>query len=216
MKRLSSAEYYPILLNIQRKKCIVVGGGEVALRKVRTLLEAGAAVLVIAPTPCSELIALAQDKTIDVLYRNYQPGDLKGAFAVVSATSEAEVNEKVASEAERRGILVNVVDNPEQSNFIVPSTLRRGDLTIAVSTAGKSPALARKIRTRLEADFGAESASLIALISEVRSELKQQGITVDSDTWQDTLDLDWLIRMIRTGQSDKAKATLLKNLKKPR
>jgi len=209
-----SSSYYPIFLNIHQKKCIVVGGGEVARRKVRALLERGAIVQVIAPTLDSELSHLANNNTITVLQRNYEPGDLKDALIVIAATTEAETNRKVAMEAKRRGILVNVVDNPEQSDFIVPSCLHRGDLTIAIATAGKSPALARKIRTRLESDFGKEYVSLVKLIGEVRSELKRRRVKVNASIWQDALDLDQLIKMVRAGQYEKAKATLLNNMEK--
>lgn len=209
-----SSSYYPIFLNIHQKKCIVVGGGEVARRKVRALLERGAIVQVIAPTLDSELSHLANNNTITALQRNYEPGDLKDALIVIAATTKAETNRKVAMEAKRRGILVNVVDDREQSDFIVPSCLHRGDLTIAVATAGKSPALARKIRTRLESDFGKEYVSLVKLIGEVRSELKRRRVKVNASTWQDALDLNRLTEMIRAGQGEQAKATLLNNLEK--
>jgi len=209
-----SSSYYPIFLNIHQKKCIVVGGGEVARRKVRALLERGAIVQVIAPILDPELSHLANNNTITVLQRNYEPGDLKDTLIVIAATTEAETNRKVAMEAKRQGILVNVVDNPEQSDFIVPSCLHRGDLTIAIATAGKSPALARKIRTRLESDFGKEYVSLVKLIGEVRSELKRRRVKVNASIWQDALDLDQLIKMVRAGQGEQAKATLLNNLEK--
>ncbi|HUV55982.1 MAG TPA: bifunctional precorrin-2 dehydrogenase/sirohydrochlorin ferrochelatase [Dehalococcoidales bacterium] len=214
MKRLNPSVYYPVFLNIYQKKCIVVGGGEVALRKVRALLEQGATVQVIAPTLSSELSHLADSNTITVLPRNYEPGDLKNARIIIAATTETETNRRVAMEAKRRGILVNVVDDPEHSDFIVPSCIHRGDLTIAISTAGKSPALARKIRTRLESDFGKEYLSLVKLIGEVRSELKRRRVKVNATIWQDALDLDQLIEMVRAGQIEKAKTTLLNNLEK--
>lgn len=216
MKRLHPLSYYPIFLNIYQKKCIVVGGGEVALRKVRALLEGRANVQVVAPTLCSELSCLAESKAINVLLRSFEPGDLKDASIAIAATTETETNKRVATEAKRQGILINVVDDPEQSDFIVPSCLHRGELTIAVSTAGKSPALARKIRIRLESDFGEEYASVVDLIGEVRSQLKQRGVTVNKNAWQDALDLDWLLEMVRAGQGKKAKATLLNNLERLR
>ncbi len=208
--------YFPIFLGLSGKRCVVVGGGEVALRKVRALLEHEAEVKVISPKLCPELAQMAEKKIIQVLPRVYDHGDLEGAFMVIAATDDGMINRKVADEARQRGVLVNVVDDPEQSAFIVPSYLRRGALTIAVSTAGKSPALARKIRTRLEKDFGAEYASLAIIASEVRSELKQQGIKVNGDTWQEAIDLDALTQMLKAGQSEKAKATLLTNLERLR
>ena len=204
--------YYPVFLNVRGKRCVVVGGGEVALRKAEVLLEYGAVVEVVSPTLCPELIQLAEAKVISVLSKDCEPGDLKGAFMVITATAESNTNKEIASEAKRQKILVNVVDNAEQSDFIIPSCLHRGDLSIAVSTAGKSPALARKVRTSLEQYFGEEYASLTDLIGEVRSELKEKGITVSSDDWQKALDLDLFIKLLQTGQREKAKATLLDNL----
>ena len=208
--------YYPIFLNIRGKRCVVVGGGAVALRKVKALLEHEASVEVISPELCPELSQLAKSRAIQVLQRNYNGGDLQGVFIAIAATDDGEINNKVAEEARAKGVLVNVVDDSEHSDFIVPSQLRRGDITIAVSTAGKSPALARKIRTRLEKDFGTEYASLALLVDEVRSELKRQGIKINGYGWQEAIDLDVLIELLRAGQNEKAKATLLANLERLR
>jgi len=190
----------------------VVGGGRVALRKVKMLLEHGAKVQVISPTLCTELSQLNVARTISVLHKEYEYGDLRDAFVVITATADKDTNQKVVDEARQQNTLVNVVDSPEQSDFIVPSYLRRGDLTIAISTAGKSPALARKIRTKLEKDFGEDYNSLTALIEEVRSELKKRAVKVSGDDWQKALDLDLLVELLRTGEREKAKATLLANL----
>ena len=206
--------YYPIFMNIRGKKCVVAGGGEVALRKVKTLLEHGASVTVISPDLCSELGQLAESGEISVLQRNYRAGDLQDAVIAIVATNDSNTNLEVVKEARRKAVLVNVVDDAESSDFIVPSYMRRGDVTIAVSTAGRSPALARKIRTRLEKDFGDEYASLALLIDEVRTEVKRQGIKVDGNAWQEALDLDLLSDLLRRGDNEKAKATLLSNLKK--
>lgn len=217
MKRRNQVPpYYPIFLNIRGKRCVVVGGGLVALRKVKALLEHEASVKVISPELCPELSQLAKSRAIQVLQKNYNGGDLQGAFIAIAATDDGEINNKVAEEARAKGVLVNVVDDSEHSDFIVPSQLRRGDITIAVSTAGKSPALARKIRTRLEKDFGTEYASLALLVDEVRSELKRQGIKINGYSWQEAIDLDVLIELLRTGQDEKAKATLLANLERLR
>jgi siroheme synthase-like protein len=217
MKRRNQVPpYYPIFLNIRGKRCVVVGGGPVALRKVKALLEHEANVEVISPELCPELSQLAKSRAIQVLQKNYNGGDLQGAFIAIAATDDGEINNKVAEEARAKGVLVNVVDDSEHSDFIVPSQLRRGDITIAVSTAGKSPALARKIRTRLEKDFGTEYASLALLVDEVRSELKRQGIKINGYSWQEAIDLDVLIELLRTGQDEKAKATLLANLERLR
>jgi len=213
-RRNQTPPYYPIFLNISGKRCVVVGGGEVALRKVKALLEHEASVEVISPDLCPGLSQLAKSRAIQVLQRSYDGGDLQGAFIAIAATDDGKTNSQVVEEARAKGVLVNVVDDSEHSDFIVPSQLRRGDITIAVSTAGKSPALAHKIRARLEKDFGAEYASLALLIGEVRAELKRQGIKASGHSWQEAIDLDVLIELLRAGQSKQAKATLLANLER--
>ena len=205
--------YFPVFLNIRRKKCVVVGGGQVAFRKVRMLLDCGANVTVISPVLHPNLSELADKRSIQVIRRNYKLGDLKGAFVVIAATDEKETNRKVSKEAGRVGALVNVVDDPKPSDFIVPSLLRRGDLTVAISTGGKSPALARKLRTKLEQSLGNEYGPLVILIEDVRSSLKRQRITLRAEDWQAALDLDLLTHLVRTGQREKAKAVLMKKLK---
>lgn len=204
--------YYPVSLNIKGRECVVVGGGEVARRKVKVLQEHGARVKVISPELGSELRQLAHDGEIEALDREYRAGDLKGSFVVIAATNDSATNRQIVREARDRAVLVNVVDDARNSDFIVPSLLRRGDITIAVATAGRSPALARKIRTRLERDFGEEYATLARLIDEVRAELKQK-ITVGGDDWQEALDLDKLIALLRKGEREKARALILSKLK---
>lgn len=212
MKREPSA-YYPLFLKVTGRKCVVVGGGQVALRKVEALLDRRANVEVISPALCSELNKLAESAEIAVLRKHYQSGDLQGAFMVIAATEEHNINIEVAKEARQRAVLVNVVDDPDHSDFIVPSCINRGDITVAISTAGKSPALARKIRARLEKEIGEEYAALVLLIEEVRAEIKRLGIKVSSDDWQKSLDLDLLIGLLKKGDSEKARSLLLSNLK---
>ncbi len=214
MKKRDLPTYYPIFLNISGKKCVVVGGGQVALRKVRTLLEHGASVEVISLDLCSELSQLAENREISVLQRSYRVGDLQDAVIAIVATNDSNTNLEVVREARRKAVLVNVVDDAESSDFITPSYMRRGDVTIAVSTAGRSPALARKIRTRLEKDFGDEYASLALLIDEMRAEVKRQGIKVSGDAWQEALDLDLLLDLLMRGNSKEARVILLNNLKR--
>lgn len=213
-KRHRSSQYYPISLEISGKKCVVIGGGIVALRKVGALLGYGADVQVISREICPELGQLEEGGKIDVVHRDYVQGDLKDAVLAVAATDDNSVNQKVSREARKRRVLVNVVDDPEKSDFIVPSHLRRGNVTIAVSTGGSSPALARKIRSRIGRSFGAEYASLAELISEVRSELKEKGIKVGSDAWQKALDLNLLTALVQDGRSEEARTILLDQLEK--
>ena len=124
-----------------------------------------------------------------------------------------KVNRKVAEDAKKGGILVNVADDPGPSDFIIPSFFRRGNLTIAISTAGVSPALARKIRTNLEKNVGKEYASLISIIEEIRSAIKKKRTRVGAEIWQEALDLDSLIQFLQAGQREKAKTYLLGKLK---
>lgn len=214
MKKVNQGlSYYPMFLNIGGKRCVVVGGGGVALRKVRALLEHGASVEVISPALCSELVELEKSERIRILHRHYQPGDLRRAFIAIAATDDSDINQQVVKEAQGKAVLVNAVDDPENSDFIVPSYVRRGGMTIAVSTTGRSPALARKIRARLEKELSDEYASLVNLIGEVRAEVKRQGIKVTSDDWQEALDLDLMIDLLKRGEVEKARAVLLDNLK---
>jgi len=212
-KKDQISAYYPVFLNISGRKCVVVGGGQVALRKVRVLLEHGADVEVISPDLFPELAQLATNGKIKALNRAYRLGDLVNASVAIAATDNSEINQQVVAEARRRAVLVNVVDDAENSDFIVPSYLRRGEVTIAVSTAGRSPALARKIRTRLEKELGDEYASLIRLIVEVRAKVKREGMKIDGDRWQEALDLDLLLELLKRGDEEKAKAILLSHLK---
>jgi precorrin-2 dehydrogenase/sirohydrochlorin ferrochelatase len=214
MKRYEqTSPYYPILLNIRGKKCLVVGGGNVAFRKAQSLLEHDADIEVISPTFCPELNQMAKDGAIQIHQKSYNTKDLKNAFITIAATDDVKTNESIAADARRQGILVNVVDDPNNSDFIVPSHFRRGDVIVAVSTSGRSPALARKIRSELEKVFKAEYAQLAILADEIRSELKQQRVTVSSDTWQEVLNLNSLIELVRRGKNREAKEIMLSKLK---
>jgi precorrin-2 dehydrogenase/sirohydrochlorin ferrochelatase len=204
--------FYPMFLKISGKRCVVVGGGGVALRKVRALLEHGASVEVISPDPCPELIELEGRGEIDILHRQYQLGDLQGALIAIAATDSSDINQQVIKEARSKATLVNAADDLENSDFILPSYLRRGDMTIAISTAGRSPALARKIRTGLEKEFGDEYASLVRLIGEVRAEVRRQKVKVSGEDWQEALDLDLILDLLKRGEAEKAKAVLLEKL----
>lgn len=205
--------YYPAFLNITGRKCAVIGGGSVALRKVETLLEYGAGITVISPFLVSELQQIGGEGWITIVEREFRDGDLAGFFLIVSATDKAEVNDMVYAEAERRGQLVNVVDDAGRSNFIVPSSLQRGDLTIAVSTAGRSPALARRIRTNLEDYFGPEYAELVQLVNDVRQQLLAEGAFVSPAKWQQVLNIEYLNNLLRDGRTEDAKTILLDNLR---
>lgn len=192
---------------------MVIGGGNVALRKVKVLLDCGANVTMISPKPHPELIKLSKKKAIHFVQRDYEKEDLEDAVIAFACTDVKKVNRKVAADAKKAGILLNVADDPRSSDFITPSFFRRGELTIAVSTAGMSPALARKIRTKLEKSFGKEYASLISIIEEIRSAIKKKRIRIGAEIWQEALDLDPLIRLLQAGQQKKVKTYLMGKLK---
>ena len=213
LKESKPGPYYPIFLNLQGKKCVVVGGGRVAFRKVTTLLNCGADITVISPKPHAEISKLFKNKAIRLVRRNYERGDLRRAALSIAATHVKEINRKVAEESKKNGTPVNVVDDAELSDFIIPSSFRRGGLSVAVSTSGMSPALAKKIRAKLEKNIGIEYAYLLSLIAEIRSEIKKKGLRVSAKTWQESLDLDSLILFLKAGRHQEAKASLLGKLK---
>jgi precorrin-2 dehydrogenase / sirohydrochlorin ferrochelatase len=151
-------------LDLSGRRCVVVGGGAVATRKARKLLQAGAEVAVISPEVLPELEGMG----VETSRRPYEYGDLEGADLAFAATDSREVNAAVAREARERGVRVNVADRPSEGDFAVPSTLRRGGLQVAVSTGGASPTLARRIRDELEASFGPEWAGVVEELETVR------------------------------------------------
>lgn len=164
----STMTHYPIVL-VELDNVIVIGGGAVATRKVQGLLAAGVApVTVIAPQLTAQLETWVAQNRITPIRRAYQPGDLANARLVIAATDDAAVNESIWREARERDILINAVDDPPHCTFHVPAVLRRANLTIAISTAGTSPALAKYVRRELERVIGDEYAQLAALVAELR------------------------------------------------
>jgi precorrin-2 dehydrogenase/sirohydrochlorin ferrochelatase len=164
---------YPMLVDLTGKRCLVVGGGSVAERKATLLVECGADVELVSPTTTSRLAALAATGALRVRRRRVRPSDLAGAFLVVVATDDREVNREVAERVRGAGGLVNVADDPEACTFLVPSVLRRGDLTIAISTGGGSPALAKKLRQRLEQTVGPEYEAYLSALRLLRERARQ-------------------------------------------
>jgi precorrin-2 dehydrogenase/sirohydrochlorin ferrochelatase len=164
---------YPMLVDLTGKRCLVVGGGSVAERKVTLLVECGAEVEVVSPAMTSRLAALAATGAVRLRRRRVRASDLAGAFLVVVATDDRDVNREVAGRVRGAGGLVNVADDPEACTFLVPSVLRRGDLTIAISTGGGSPALAKKLRQRLEQTVGPEYEAYLSALRLLRERARQ-------------------------------------------
>ncbi len=161
--------YYPIYLDIKDRKCVVIGGGDVAYRKAVSLKDAGAQVVVISPEFSQEF---SKEGGLTLLQQKYEERCLEGATLVIAATNDKEINQRVWEEARRHGLLVNVVDQPQLCNFIVPSVVNRGELQISISTGGASPALARRMRQELENRFGPEYGDFIELLSKLRPEVR--------------------------------------------
>lgn len=203
--------YFPIFIEMKGRRCLVIGGGSVAERKIAGLLEAGASVAVISPDVTETIARWSKNKLIQLTARRYQPGDLAGHALVFVATDDAEVNATVFNEGRERGVWVNAADDPAYCDFILPSVLRRGDLTVAVSSGGGSPALARTIREELEIHLSQEYEQLAQLAAEARAELRKRSLNVPFETWRRALSGD-VRQLLMRGEVARAKSHLLKEL----
>ena len=163
--------YYPVNLDIQGRRCLVVGGGRVGARKVDTLVQCGAAVTVVSPEVAPAVMHLAAEKAIVLKQRPYRASDVEGVFLVIGATDDQTLNRQIHTDAERLNLLCNIADRPEICNFILPAIVRRGSFVMAISTAGKSPAFAKHIRKRLETQFGPEYGVVLELMGAIRNKL---------------------------------------------
>lgn len=170
-----TVKYYPIYLDILKKRCVVIGGGNVAERKIERLLSCGARVEVVGKTLTPLLAAWRDEGRIVHRDTDYEASCLSGATLVIGATDDDAVNESISRDARARGIPVNIVDDPVRCDFILPSIVERGDLMIAISTAGKSPALAKKLREDLEKVYGTEYAVLLDILGELRGKVIAAG-----------------------------------------
>ncbi len=168
---------YPLCLDVENRLCLVIGGGQVGARKVRGLLAAGARVRVISPELCPELARLARAGQCEWQARTYQNGDLNGVLLAFAATDDPGVQDRVVREARERGVLVNVIDRPDRCDFHVPAAVRRDDLVLAVSTGGRSPALAARIRRQLEERYGPEYGQLARILGALRPLVIEIGST---------------------------------------
>lgn len=185
----------------------MIGGGKVAERKVETLREFGARVVVVSPEVTARLADMAADGSVELIRGTYESGVLDGAFIVIASTDDREVNRGVSDEAKRRGILVNVVDDPELCTFFVPAMVRRGDLTVSVSTSARSPFLAKRVRERLESCIGPEYTELAELMGWVRDEVKARYSVQKQRTaaYNRVLDSN-VMELLREGRREEAYA----------
>ena len=184
-------------------RCLVVGGGKVAARRAQRLAESGALVTVVAP----ELVEPLRTAPVECLERPYRREDLDGVQLVVTATGLPEVDERVALDAREAGILLNDATDPSRSDLVVPATTTLGRVTVAVDTAGASPALARWLLRRIEADLAEGLDELVELLSSVRTELVSEGRPTEHPGWADALD-EGLLDLVRAGNLDEARRRL--------
>lgn len=163
--------YYPVYLNLEGRTCLVVGGGAVAARKASSLLECGAKVKLVAPEVCDAVADMEREGKLERIADFFRPEHMDGSALAIGSTDNAQVNRQVYEEGVKRGIPVNIVDQPALCSFIVPSVVRRGDLVIAISTSGKSPATAKRARKMLEGVFGDEWAVYLEMMGSAREQL---------------------------------------------
>lgn len=196
--------YYPVMLNIEDKECIIFGGGKVALRKVNIIINYGCKITIISEYVCDELKLLIEKNNIKWIQRNYQNNDVNNVFLVFAATNNFEVNKLISKEAKEKGILTNNVSSPEMCTFVVPSIVKRGDLTLTVSTNGKSPLISKFIRQELEQKYDLNYEELLNILGDLR----QKAVTrINSeskreDFFNEILKLDPLELIISVGKTE--------------
>jgi len=199
-------KYYPICLDLHERPCVIVGGGQVAERKTLSLLDAGAVVTIVSPSLTPPLQNLSASGKIKHLKKTFHENDLAGACLVIAATNSPEVNAAIGKLCRKNQVLVNVVAPPEESSFIVPSVVERGELLIAISTSGVSPALSRRIRQELERQFGPEYGLFLQKMAAVRNRLMSE--VADEETRREVLqklaesDVLDLLRQGKTSEAD--------------
>jgi precorrin-2 dehydrogenase/sirohydrochlorin ferrochelatase len=208
-------KYYPINLDIRDKSCLVVGGGGVGTRKVKGLIEYGAIVTLISPDAAKTLIELAESGKIGWKQRFYESSDLDGIFLVIGATDNDALNRQIHSDARQLNILCNIADSPELCDFIVPSTIRRGDLVISISTSGKSPASAKFIRKELEKQFDSQYGVFFHLMGSIRKQLLAESHAPQAHkALFERLLEKGLLQSVKTGQIEEIDSLLLQVLGK--
>lgn len=199
-------ELFPAFLDLSSQACLVIGGGIVAERKIKALLSSEAVIHVVSPDLTSFLMNLVEQGRIIYYARKFLPEDIEEKFLVISAAGDKEVNNYLNGVYLNKGFLLNIVDEPDKGNFFVPAVVKRGNLQLAISTSGASPLLARRIRERLEKDFGSEYERFLDILSETRKEVlscvpepeKRQKI------FQELIDSD-ILELLRTGDEEKVK-----------
>lgn len=195
--------FYPVFLNLTERRCVIIGGGQIAEGKISKLLDSGAKIIVISPDATQGIRGFAERGQIELDLRKYQDGDLQGAFLAIAATNDRMVNQEIFEEAEKQGILLNAVDDMPRCSFIAPSIVEKGPVTVAISTGGASPALARKLREKMEVSSALDWADATSVLSKARQVIKDKQIAVDPQRWQCCM-TDELLTMIQAGHENEA------------
>ncbi len=203
--------FYPVFLNLEGRRCVVIGGGKIAEGKVLKLIDSGAKITVISPDATPAIGDAANRGDIEFHLRKYQAGDLQGAFLAIAATNDRVVNQEIFEEAENLGVLLNAVDDPPRCSFIAPSIVERGPVTLAISTGGASPALARKLRETLAKSPALDWADATSVLSKARQMIKEQQIAVDPQRWQCCMTPE-LLALARSNREDEALEKLMDGL----
>ena len=205
--------YYPVYLNLRGRRCVIVGGGTVAEGKISRLLDSGAEICVVSPDATPGIRQFVADGAVRWEQRKYQHGDLEGAFIAIAATNVREVNRRIFEEANERGVMLNAVDDPPNCSFIAPSIVQRGPVTLAISTSGVSPALARKLRESLQESADLAWADLSSVMAVARSHLREAGLlaSIDPQRWQCCITRE-LLAMAQDGRNAEAAETLITGL----
>lgn len=200
---------FPIFVNLDGKNCLVIGGGEVAERKIEDLLAYGAAITVISPQTTEKIKTWAEDDIIACFYREFQENDIENVFMVFAATNDNLVNKKIAVLCNQKGILLNAVDDPPNCDFFLPSILRRNSLAVAVSTEGKSPLYARKVRQDLEKVITEEQGEFVEILGQQREHVKNtiSDIKDRKKVFQAIIDSD-ILDLLKAGEKDKVRKRL--------
>lgn len=205
--------YYPVYLNLRGRRCVIIGGGTVAEGKIARLLDSGARICVISPDATPGIRQFVTDGSVQWEQRKYRDGDLEGAFIAIAATNVREVNRRIFEEANERGVMLNAVDDPPNCSFIAPSIVQRGPVTLAISTGGVSPALARKLRESLQTSDDLAWADLASVLAVARAHLREIGLlsSIDPELWQRCITPE-LLTMAHEGREAEAAELLLAGL----
>jgi siroheme synthase-like protein len=207
MTERRSLRGYPVNLLVEGRRCVVVGAGRVAARKVDALLDAGAQVHVVAPKIGDEVRGLADGGRVTVAEREFEPADLDGAWLVTTTADDPAVNRTVFEAGTERGLWVNSADDPDHCSFTLMSVVRRGDLVVTIGTDGRSPALAAWLKQRLGDELGPEYETLLEVLSEAREAMRASGRSSEDADWKRALD-SGMLDLIRAGRVGDAKELL--------